>query len=250
MYPELLKIGSVTIYTYGFMLAVGVIIGYYVSLRASKYRNIPKEYINNLIGPMVISGLAGARLFYVVISIDRYISNPLQILMFWQGGLVFWGGIIGGFLWVLYQSHKFGFSLLSTADVLTPGIAAGHAMGRIGCFFAGCCYGRPAVGFPGVVFRDPGALCPTGIALHPTQLYSAAFLIILSAVLYKILKINTRNGFIFGAYLAFYGVFRILIEFLRGDYRGPLIIGFTPTQWIAAAALFAGLYILYYSDKK
>ncbi|MFH1414759.1 MAG: prolipoprotein diacylglyceryl transferase [Elusimicrobiota bacterium] len=246
MYPEILSFKWVTLHTYGFFVAAGIIAGFQVSLKNARYRSLPAEYINQIFTGIVVCGLAGARAAYVILSFNEYIHTPLRILMFWEGGLVFAGSFIGSALWILYSSHRSGYELWSVVDVLAPGIALGHAVGRIGCFFAGCCYGKPTDLFTGIKFSDPRSLAyPLDVPLHPTQIYSSVFMFILSAVLYLKLKDGkTPNSGVFSLYLTAYGIFRVLIEFLRGDYRGTTLTGLTMTQWLALLCIAAGIYLM------
>lgn len=187
-------------------------------------------------------GLVGARIAYVLISMPEYLDSPVRIFAFWEGGLVFWGGFIGAGIWVAFSCSKYGFNIWSTADVLAPGIALGHSLGRIGCFFAGCCYGKPTDSVLGIKFTHIDSLArPLGIPLEPTQLYSSAYLFILAGILYLRLKSERSRPYsVFSIYLLSYSTFRILIEFLRGDYRGKVVAGFTPTQWIAFLGVILG----------
>ncbi|MFW6134375.1 MAG: prolipoprotein diacylglyceryl transferase [Elusimicrobiota bacterium] len=242
MYPEIFRIGGITIYSYGVMVALGIVLGYILLIKISKYRCISKDFINYLVTGTVIFGIIGARIGYVFISFNQFSDRILSIFMFWQGGLVFWGGFIGGGVWIIYSCIKWNLDILSVGDILAPGVALAHGVGRIGCFLAGCCYGIPTK--IGVSFTHPLSLCPDSIPRHPTQLYTSFFLLILSGVLYlKVKKKGNKTGAVFGLYLVLYSIFRILIEFLRGDYRGETLLGFTATQWISVAGLILGFYL-------
>ncbi|MBN2407230.1 MAG: prolipoprotein diacylglyceryl transferase [Elusimicrobia bacterium] len=240
MYPRLFSISGLTIHTYGVFVAIGALLGLHLAIRAARFRSVPANFINQLFAGTLLSGFAGARMGYVVISLKWYLDNPSKIIAVWDGGLVYWGGFIGGALWIVYACRKAGYDILSVADVLSPGLALAHACGRIGCFFAGCCYGKPSAF--GVIFTDPACLAePLGVRLHPTQLYSALFLFVLAGVLYgRIKKKASPVSSVFGLYLVSYGVFRVFVEFLRADFRGPLFLGLTPTQLISLAGIAAG----------
>ncbi len=246
MYPKLISIYGITVYTYGFFVALGILAGWRVVDKLVKYRSLSSEFINYIITGVIICGLLGARLSYVLLNYTEYISAPFRIIMFWEGGLVFSGGIIGGTVWIIYSAKKWSVNILSVLDVLAPAIALAHAVGRIGCFFAGCCHGKPAGSFPSVTFSNTDSLAyPLGIGLHPTQIYSSVFLFILAGILFVKIKTDKSGQFpIFGLYLLCYGVFRIFIELLRGDYRGELLFGCTPTQWVAFVGIVFGIIML------
>lgn len=251
MFPKLFSVGNITIYTYGLFVAIGLIAGLHLSLKIVRYRSLTKDFINHLFIGIVIFGFIGARMAYVLIAYGEFIDDPYRTFMFWEGGLVFWGGLIGGAVWVTWASLRKGFDVGTVGDILAPGIALGHALGRIGCFFAGCCYGKPTNLCTGVTFTNPESLAyPLNVRLHPTQLYSSLFLFILSGVLYmKIKSPDSKPASVFGLYILSYGIFRILIEFFRGDFRGDLIAGFTPTQWIALIGIGAGMFLFIKSSK-
>ncbi|MFC2091321.1 prolipoprotein diacylglyceryl transferase [Elusimicrobiota bacterium] len=246
MFPKLLSIGNLTIHTYGLFVAIGAVLGFNLVLKHAKYRNLSNDFMNNLFLGMIFSGFIGARIMYVMYEFDQYRTDLIKTLMFWEGGLVFLGGLLGGGFWVLIWCKKTGVSFWDVADVLSVGLAFAHAMGRIGCFFAGCCYGRPADMFFCITFNKPSSLAfPLGTPLHPTQIYSAGFLLLLSFILSNKLKKKTAgSASVFGLYLAAYGLFRFFIEFFRGDYRGVQIAGVTVTQISAMLFFVLGLYLL------
>ncbi len=246
MHPILFKVGSLTIYTYGLLVAIGILAGMKMALAGSKYRYISKDFTGRLFTGIIISGFIGARIFYVLLDFNSYYSNPLSIVKFWEGGLVFTGGVIGGTLWVIYAGLKYGVSIWGMGDILAPGLALGHGIGRIGCFSAGCCYGKPTDSFIGVIFNNPHCLAsPLGVKLIPTQLISVGYMLIISYLLFKYLKSDKSPvAGVFSFYLILYGAFRITIEYFRGDFRGSEFMGWTSTQWAAAAAVIIGIYII------
>jgi phosphatidylglycerol:prolipoprotein diacylglycerol transferase len=246
MYPKLFSIGNITIHTYGLFVAIGFLAGIYLAEKLASYRSLSRDFVSYIVTGCLITGLIGARLVYVLISLEEYSGDILRIFMFWEGGLVFWGGILGGAAWVVYAALKMGYNVWSVGDVLAPGIALGHAIGRIGCFFAGCCYGKPTDLWCGIGFGHPETLAqPIGVQLHPTQLYSSIFLFLLSFILYRKLKSKkSRSASVFALYLIIFGIFRIIIENFRGDYRGLPFIGITPTQWIAIAGIILGIFLI------
>ncbi len=258
MYPEILSIGPFTVHSYGFIMAVVVVVGYYFLIKTSRYRDIPEGFINYLFTGAVIWGVIGARIFYILISFESIINRPMQAFALWDGGLVFSGGLLGGVGWAAYASKKRKVKFLDAADAAAPVLALGYAIQRIGCFLGGHCYGRITASPIGVVFPRGGHvhldqvkrglidISQSPLPVHPTQLYSVFGVGLISFVLYRFLKARRmKSGSVFALYLALYGAFRFGVEFLRGDFRGVHILFFTPTQWVAAVSFAAGVFILY-----
>jgi phosphatidylglycerol:prolipoprotein diacylglycerol transferase len=163
----------------------------------------------------------------------------VEIIRIWHGGLVFYGGFIAAFVTALWFIRKRGLPLWKTTDILAPPIAFGQFVGRIGCFFAGCCYGR-ACSLPwAVTFTHPESLAPKGIPLHPTQLYSSLNGLFMFVVLMGLRRVKAFEGQIFWAYVLLYGVTRSIIEFFRGDDRGVLIGGIVSTSQLIGVIMAA-----------
>ena len=232
MHPTLFKIGFLEIHTYGVFVALGFFVGFKMLLFYGKKSSFSLALIEKLTFLVFIFSLIGARLFYVLISWQEFASNPLDIFKIWQGGLVFWGGFLGGAITCIIFSIKNKMPLWKLADVFAPALAIGHALGRIGCFFAGCCYGKNTDSFLGVVFPE-NCPAPAGIKLVPTQILSSILLFILFLILVIFWKRKKFNGQIFLIYTVFFSVGRFFMEFLRGDFRGNLILGITPTQIVS-----------------
>jgi len=218
MYPELFKIGPLTIHTYGVLVATGFLLGLGLAVRQAKKEGIPPNKIVDLGFYILLSALIGSRLFYVMINAGYYIKNPLDIFKVWEGGLVFYGGLVLTVLTVLWYVKKNALSIWSTADLFAPSLAIGHAIGRIGCFCAGCCYGKPAEGLPWAVsFTDPQTLALVGIPLHPTQIYESLGELTIFLVLITLRRHKSFNGQLFVTYVMLYSVLRFIVEFFRGD---------------------------------
>ncbi len=246
MFPRLFTAGGVTLYSYGIMLALGAVLGYFLAVRGAPYRSLTRSFVSNAVSGAVISGIIFARLGYILISPAGFLSRPSRVFMIGEGGLVFWGGLAGAALWLWYYCRREKAELRAALDILSPAAALGYAFGRIGCFLAGCCWGIPTEFFAGVVFSHPETLCAHPGPVHPVQLYSAVFTLILALFLYRRLKNSpAREGKIFGLYLVLYSVFRFFIEFLRGDFRGREFLSLTPTQWVALLGIITGAVIFY-----
>lgn len=175
---------------------------------------------------ILISAIAGARILYVLINLNDYRDNILDIFKIWNGGLVFFGGFIGGTLGSIIFLRIKKMDIWKTADVLAPGLALGHAVGRFGCLFAGCCYGRPCSLPIALTFTNPDSLAPLNIPLHPTQVYMIVSNFILFLILLAIQRRKRFNGMVFLSYIMLYSLFRSIIEFFRGDFRGNFFFDF------------------------
>lgn len=254
MFPRLFHIGSFGIPTYGVLVATGVLVGLWISVRNSQKQGIKPENAWDFGIAIVLAGIIGAKILYILVDWRSYAEHPSEIfsLSTLQAGGVFSGGLIAAFVTAWWFLRKHNMPALATCDAFAPGLAMGHAIGRVGCFAAGCCFGKPTTHFWGVTFTNPLAKdyvgTPLGVALEPTQLFESAAELIIFATLTWMLARKKFDGQIFGAYLFLYGIARFLIEFLRGDpgrggpYFGGILSG---TQLIAMGLVLAGGIIWY-----
>ena len=241
MYPILFKIGSVTIYSYGMMVAIAFLISVYLASRSIVGVG-DNEKIMDLGLVLLISGIIGARLLYVLIEAEYYRANPLEIVMIWKGGLIFYGGFIVAFVcsWVFLKRNK--MPILRTCDHIIPYLALGQAIGRIGCFLNGCCFGKPTNLPWGVIF-PAGSIAGNAypaIHIHPTQLYSAYTNFLIFAILLLFRNWKKLDGQILYLYFILYSVSRFLIEFLRAD-NPQILLGLTISQGICVVLFLAGV---------
>lgn len=252
MHPILFKIGPITIHTYGFLLAAGFLLGLSLAIRQAKREGIQHNKIVDLGFYLLIAALVGSRLFFILINSRYYLENPLSILKIWEGGLVFYGGLMFAIPIAIWFIKKNNLDTWRTGDLFAPSIAIGHAIGRIGCFFAGCCYGKSAENIPwGVIFRDPASLAPINVKLHPTQLYESVGEFIIFLLLVTLRKYKTFNGQLFITYLILYSVLRFIVEFFRGDaQRGFIIYNISFSQAISILLFFIGIIAFYILRKK
>src|SRR6266498_2676993 len=142
MHPVLIRIGPLTIHTYGVLVAAGFLLGLALAARQAKREGVPPERIIDIGFYVVLSAIVGSRLFFVALNYSHYIRHPLDIFKIWEGGLVFYGGLILAVPVSIWYIKKQKLDLSGIADIFAPSLAIGHAIGRLGCFFAGCCYGR------------------------------------------------------------------------------------------------------------
>lgn len=249
MHPELFKLGPFTIHTYGVLVAAGFLLGLGLAVRQAKKDGIPPDKIVDLGFYILLSALIGSRLFYILINASHYLKNPLDIFKIWEGGLVFYGGLLLAVPTVLWYIKKNSLGVWSIADIFAPSIAIGHAIGRLGCFFAGCCYGKPAEGLTwAVTFTDPESLAIIGVPLHPTQLYESLGEFINFFILITLRKYKSFNGQLFLTYIILYSILRFIVEFFRGDVgRGFITSQLSLSQGISILMFLvavAGLVIL------
>ena len=237
MKPVLWSLGPVQIYSFGFFVALGVLVSLFLMNRQARKGGFPNpDQVFDLVFMTIVGGFVGARLLYVIQMGPWYLEHPLEALAFWQGGLIFYGGVIGSLVALFFFTRAKKISYFTVLDFLLPYVALTHAFGRIGCFLNGCCYGRFCP-FPwGVVF--PGH----EQAVHPAQLYEAAFTFGLFFSLQSLYPKRRFEGQITALYFLCYALGRFVIEFWRADNpaAGPL----TVNQWESAALFFAAA-ILY-----
>jgi phosphatidylglycerol:prolipoprotein diacylglycerol transferase len=237
MYPRLFELGPVTVYTYGVLLAAAYLLGLKLAMVRAKNRGLDANRVLDLGIYIIISALIGAKLLLLITDFRTFTANPRELLTLARSGGVFYGGLILAVVVALGYIRKVGLPLWTTTDVFAPGIALGHVVGRFGCLFAGCCYGKPTTLPWGITFRDPFAAAnvgtPLGVPLHPTQLYEAgAELLILGILLVTERKGRSFPGRTFWLYMLLYAISRFIIEFYRGDERG-IIMGFSTSQFIS-----------------
>ncbi|MFH0731968.1 MAG: prolipoprotein diacylglyceryl transferase [Candidatus Omnitrophota bacterium] len=210
MHPILFKIGYITIYTYGTLVALGILIALYLATKQAAKENIKAEKIADLFLWMIIGGFTGARLAYVFTQRNYFMENPAKIF-FANEGFIFYGGFITGFLAVSLYVKRNKLQPWKTADIIAPPLAIAQAIGRIGCFFYGCCYGTTAI---------------------PVQLIESLVLFCIFCILAFVRKYKKFDGEVFWLYVLLYAVTRFVIEFFRSDPRGHIWI-FSTSQFIA-----------------
>jgi len=233
MHPILFKIGPITIYTYGVLIATAFFLGLALAARQARVEGEDPQKIMDLSFYILISAIAGSRLLYIVVEYKEYISNPLRIFKVWEGGLVFYGGFIIAMAVVIIYIKKNEMSLWKVGDILAPSVAIGQGVGRLGCFFAGCCYGRETDVPWAVIFKNPNTLAPMDVHLHPTQLYDSANGFIIFAILLILRKFKKFDGQLFWTYTLLYAVGRFIVEIFRGDERGFVTASLSTSQFIA-----------------
>jgi phosphatidylglycerol:prolipoprotein diacylglycerol transferase len=225
MHPVLFQLGWITIYSYGFMIALGIIVGLFLARRQAMREGIDPNKIVDIAFYCLVAALVGARLLFVLLNFGEYADDPVKILKIWEGGLVFYGGLLPAAALGIWYIKRLDLPLWQVADIFAPSVAIGQAFGRIGCFFAGCCYGSSCTLPWAVTFTDPRSLAPQGVPLHPTELYSSLGLFVLFAFLVWLRKKKTFPGELFWSYILCYSLGRFFLEFFRGDPRGSVFGG-------------------------
>lgn len=227
--------------TYGVLLALAFSTGYFLSLRRAKKLGEDPIHVENLFLLVVFGAVVGSRLFHVVFEEPAYYrEHPEKIVAIWEGGYTFYGALLTCITAIFLYCRKTKINFLNYADICAPSTALGLAIGRIGCFSAGCCWGKPTDWFLGVTFNHPDSFAGVkGIPVHPTQLYEsfAAFCIFL----YLRWRFNHRQyiGQLLFEGLMIYSVARPLVEFFRGDdYRGVYMKGWLSTSQIISLGIF------------
>jgi len=225
MYPRLFELGPITVYTYGVLLAAAYLFGLQLAMRRARARGLDHNRVLDLGIFIIISALIGAKLLLLVTDWRAFRADPKELLTLARSGGVFYGGLILAVSVALWYIRRNGLPLWTTCDVFAPGIALGHVVGRFGCLFAGCCFGKPTTLPWGITFTDPFAAqnvgTPLGVPLHPTQIYEAgAEFIILMVLLATERKGKPFAGRTFWLYMLLYAISRFIIEFFRGDDRG------------------------------
>jgi phosphatidylglycerol:prolipoprotein diacylglycerol transferase len=247
MYPELFSIGPLTLHTYGLFVAIGLVVGIIVAGWIGRLQGIEFQKIMDMGLIIIIAGIIGSRLAYVLINFPYYIKNPLDMFKLWHGGLVFSGGLIAVLLAIVWYARRRGYSIWQIGDLWAPAAAIGQAIGRIGCFMAGCCYGKPTDMPWGVVFTDTRSLAdPLNIALHPTQLYSSLSCLIIFIILMILSAKKKFEGQVLLWFLILHSTGRLLVERFRGDDRGLIFGGsWTATQFLTIIILMGSIIMLF-----
>ena len=229
---------------YGLMIAIGYLLALLYIFRKNKNIGIDKKNLEDLMFYILLLGILGGKLFYILTywgDFGSTLSAKISyIFKSFQYGFVFYGGFLMSLAVFFFFTWKKKMPRAAALDLIAPALALAHSLGRMGCFFAGCCYGRPTDSVFGVIFDNPQGEVPAalrGIPLHPVQLYEAFGNLVLFAVLNQILskEIKTKKlrGRVFCAYALLYGILRFTLEFFRGDDRGSGLLSLSPAQTIS-----------------
>lgn len=256
MHPILFSVGGWPVYSYGVLLAAAYLIGLQLGVVRARRAGVDPVRVMDLGIYLIIAALVGAKLMLIAVDWDYFTADPRELLSLVRAGGVFYGGLIAAVATGLWLVRRYKLPAWTTADLMAPGVALGHVVGRFGCLLAGCCYGRPTDVPWAITFTNPLAATnvgtPLGIPLHPTQLYDAgAELIILGLLLFTERKGRTFAGRTFWLYMLLYGISRFIIEFYRGDAnRGTVMAGLSTSQFVSLLLVPASLVMLAYLRRR
>lgn len=256
------EIGRLTIRWYGVMMAMAFLAALANWIRLGKKNGRDSAFCSDMLFWIMLSGIGGARIAYVIANIDYFTADPLLILRLDQGGLIYYGGFIGAGLAMYIFARKHNEKPIALFDFIITSVPLSHALGRIGCFLNGCCYGLhsdswmnvryPKGSFPWMIQVEHSDILPTSqhsLGLLPVQLFEALFNLVLFFVLVWVYKRRKRDGIVLAVYLLLYPVGRFCIEFLRGDERVRMA-GLSIAQVVSIGLFVFGLVLLVLSGKK
>ncbi|MFH1613360.1 MAG: prolipoprotein diacylglyceryl transferase [bacterium] len=241
MYPILFRLGSFSIYSYGLMVAIGCLLGTFLAAKMAEKENIKKDLIFDFSFYALLSGIIGARIFYIIENFEYYLKNPLDIIKIYQGGLAFYGGLISAIFVTFLFFKKKKLPFLKTSDILIPFLVIGHSIGRIGCFLNGCCYGKETNSCFGIKFDG----CHS---VHPTQIYESIILLIIFFILLNFKKIKKFDGQVFFLYMILYSISRFFIELLRVNEK--IMFNLSSAQIVSIILVIIGICLWLYFGKK
>ncbi|MEI6680710.1 MAG: prolipoprotein diacylglyceryl transferase family protein [Mariniphaga sp.] len=241
---------------YGLMIVIGCILGVLIAIRFNKREDIVQQDILFSCCYAGIGAFVGAKLLYLIITLPQLINmtNPPElswglISYLFSYGFVFYGGALGGLLGVFIYARQYQIAFFNLAETLILPIPLVHSIGRIGCFCAGCCYGRPMNPPWGVFFKE-NSVAPQGIALFPIQLFESALNMILFIVLFIFSRKKRSDGQVMGLYFTGYGIERFFLEYFRYDTERGIIAGLSTSQWISLIIIPIGIFLLLRSKIK
>jgi phosphatidylglycerol:prolipoprotein diacylglycerol transferase len=246
MHPVLVDLGFIKIYSYGFMLALSFLVGIMIAARRARGRGVEPETIYDMSIILVIGAVVGSRGLYILTHLDHF-RSIVDIVAIWQGGATYYGGLLLAVAGAVVFLRRKKIPFFRVADITAPSIAAGVFLTRIGCFLSGCCFGDPTSCPTGLVF-PPGS--PAGhihpdVPIHPTQLYSSLYGLVIFGLLLLLDRRRHFDGFLFSWLCILYGISRFIIDFFR-YYEDSAIVagGLTNNQFISIALiLFGGIYL-------
>ena len=255
MYPKLFELGAINIYTYGVLLAAAYLTGLQVALIRARRRGLDPNRVMDLGIYIIISALIGAKLMLLIVEFEHLSFSWAGLWALVRSGGIFYGGLFLGVPVALWYMRRHRMPTWTTFDIFAPGIALGHAIGRIGCLMAGCCFGRPTSVAWGITFTSPLAASnvgtPLGVTLHPTQLYeSGVELFIFAFLLLTERRGRPFPGRTFWGYALLYGIARFIIELYRGDPRGTVFDVLSTSQFLSILVVPLSLVMLLWLSRQ
>ena len=243
MYPEIVSFGNFTISSFGLMMALCFIVGYWLIMAEARRKKLDEKIISNMFLATMIGGIVGAKLLYIFenVALSEILSNPMTYLL-QRGGLTFYGGFIGAIILVWVMARRNKISMWVIGDMASPALALAYSIGRVGCLLVGDDYGSPS-NLPWAM-AFPNGLPPTTVPVHPTQLYEVIIMFFAFLYIWKIRTLPRPAGWLFSIYLIIAGFERFFIEFVRNTTPSP-IPGLSIAQVTAIGLIIVGVYKLW-----
>jgi phosphatidylglycerol---prolipoprotein diacylglyceryl transferase len=252
MHPILFESGSITLYSYGFCIAIGALLGFlYMYWQGKKEFGLTFDQSNNLFIMLVLAGVIGGKLFLIFEDPSMYFRYPQKLIS--GSGFVFYGSLLLAIPIMLWYFKKIKVPVLGMLDVMAIVTCIVHGFGRIGCFMAGCCYGVPTDSILGVIFTDVKCQAePLNTSLHPTQLYEATMIFSIMTGLWIYRSRKKFNGQLFLIYLMIYALGRGVLELFRGDIERGFIIEnvLSNSQFISLLVIVVALFFYIRLNRK
>lgn len=236
-----IQIGPITIHMYGMMIGIGFVAAYLSCCVRARKKGLSEDIVWGILLCAVLGAVTGTRLLYYLVSIPQILEDP-SILWNFKNGYVVYGGIIFGVLFgYIYCRHK-KVPFLKYFDLVMPSVAVAQGFGRIGCFFAGCCYGKQTDSWFHIIYTH-SSFAPNHVPLIPTQLLSSAGNFVIAGILFWYSSKTKRDGKVGALYMILYSIGRFFIEIFRNDFRGELG-GLSTSQLISAIVLVLGILLM------
>jgi phosphatidylglycerol---prolipoprotein diacylglyceryl transferase len=247
MHPVLVELGPITVYSYGFMIAVGVVFAVtYLARRGKQEVGLTFDQVNNLFLLIFAAAIVGGKVFLFFENASFYMENPRRLVT--GAGFVFYGSFLFAVPTMLWYFSKNKLPVYQMLDIMAVVTCLVHMFGRVGCFLAGCCYGKPTDGFWGVIFTDPACQAnPLNTPLVPTQLLEAGYILVVMVVLLVIRERKQFQGQLFLLYLMAYAAGRFVLEYFRGDEIRGFVIDHVISHSQLVALLIIGVSAYYYN---
>jgi len=243
MYNDWFSIGPVSVHGYGVCIAVGLLAALFVASHRAKRRGMDDDIVYGIVLCSAIFGFLGAKIMYCLVEWKSFIQDPVSI--FSSSGFVVYGGITGGVLSVIIYTKFKKVNPIEYLELCIPSVAIAQAFGRLGCFFAGCCYGKETDSIIGITFHNSD-YAPNGVKLMPTQLISSVGNLLIAVFLIAISRKAKKKGTITGLYLILYSIGRFFVEILRDDNRGNVGV-LSTSQFYGIFILIIGVAVVIFS---